>query len=186
AGVGGPGLRPRRALRRRLPGSRARARSARGVDRSLPRRWPGQRGECAHAAGGCGPPPVPDRPGTGLSLRCDGWTALRPGPVATLAVNACPVLGLVTATPFVAACLIMLVGRTRPRGVRLIAVGAAGLTLGLSLYLYLAYDTAAGGFQFREQYPLVRALGISVELGVDGISALMVLLTAIIIFAGAF
>ena len=102
-------------------------------------------------------------------------------------MNGCPVLSLVTATPFVAACLIMLVGRTRPLG------GAAdrrrsrrAVTLGLSLYLYLAYDPAAGGFQFREQYPLVRALGISVELGADGMSVLMVLLTAIIIFAGVF
>jgi NADH:ubiquinone oxidoreductase subunit 4 (subunit M) len=62
-------------------------------------------------------------------------------------VSGFPVLALVTATPFVAACLIMLVGRTRPLGVRLIAVTAAAVTLGLSLYLYLAYDLAAGGFQ---------------------------------------
>jgi NADH-quinone oxidoreductase subunit M len=101
-------------------------------------------------------------------------------------VTDCPVLALVTATPFAGACLIMLFGRTRPLGVRLIAVGASALTLGLALYLYLAYDPAAGGFQFREQYLLVRALGISVELGADGVSVLMVLLTAIIIFAGCF
>ena len=99
-------------------------------------------------------------------------------------MTSCPVLALVTATPFVGACLIMLIGRTRPLGVRLIAVGAAAVTLGLSLYLYLAYDLTAGGYQFREQYPLVRALGISVELGADGMSVLMVLLTAIIITAG--
>jgi NADH-quinone oxidoreductase subunit M len=101
-------------------------------------------------------------------------------------VTAHPVLLLVTATPFVAACLIMLIGRKRPLGVRLIAVAAAAVTLALSLYLYVAYDTAAGGFQFRAQYPLVPALGISLELGADGISVLMILLTAIIIFAGAF
>ena len=97
-----------------------------------------------------------------------------------------PVLSLVTAVPFVAACLIMLVGRTRPIAVRLIAAAAASLTLLLSLYVYVAYDPEAGGFQFREQYPLVRALGIGLELGADGMSALMILLTAIIIFAGVF
>ena len=70
--------------------------------------------------------------------------------------------------------------------VRLIAAVAAGLTLVLSVYVYVVYDPEAGGFQFREQYPLVRALGIGVELGADGISALMILLTAIIIFAGVF
>jgi NADH-quinone oxidoreductase subunit M len=97
-----------------------------------------------------------------------------------------PVLSLVTAIPFVGACLIMLVGRTRPMAVRLIAVGAAGLSLVLSVYVYGAYDAETGGFQFREQYPLVRALGIGIELGADGMSALMILLTAIIIFAGVF
>ena len=56
----------------------------------------------------------------------------------------------------------------------------------LSVYVYAAYDPAAGGFQFRSSYPLVRALGIAIELGADGMSALMVLLTAIIIFAGVF
>jgi NADH-quinone oxidoreductase subunit M len=101
-------------------------------------------------------------------------------------VTGWPVLSLVTAIPFVAACLIMLVGRTRPIAVRLIAAVASGLTLLLSLYVYAAYDPAAGGFQFREQYPLVRALGIGIELGADGMSALMILLTAIIIFAGVF
>jgi NADH-quinone oxidoreductase subunit M len=94
----------------------------------------------------------------------------------------CPVLGLVTVTPLAAAVLIMLIGRTRPLGVRVIAVAAAALTLVLSLYIYLTYDVVAGGFQFRELYPLVPALGISVELGADGMSVLMILLTAIIIF----
>src|SRR5262249_25108983 len=96
------------------------------------------------------------------------------------------VLSLVTVTPFVAAVLIMLLGRTRPLSVRLIAGAAASGMLVLALYLYVAYDTAAGGFQFREQYPLVRAPGISGGLGADGMSVLMVLLTAIIIFAGVF
>jgi NADH-quinone oxidoreductase subunit M len=97
-----------------------------------------------------------------------------------------PVLSLVTVTPFVAAVLIMAFGRTRPIAVRLIATAAASVTLALSVYLYAAYDTAAGGFQFQERYPLVRALGIGVELGADGMSVLMILLTAIIIFAGVF
>ena len=43
---------------------------------------------------------------------------------------------------------------------RLIAAVAAALTLLLSVYVYAAYDPEAGGFQFHEQYPLVRALGI--------------------------
>ena len=75
-----------------------------------------------------------------------------------------PVLSLVTVTPFLAACLIMAFGRTRPMAVRLIATVAASLTLVLSVYVYAAYDAAAGGFQFQERYPLVPSLGIAVEL----------------------
>jgi NADH-quinone oxidoreductase subunit M len=97
-----------------------------------------------------------------------------------------PVLSAITATPFVAACLVMLVGRRRPLAVRLIAAAATGLTLVLATWVYAAYRPTSGGFQFRESYPLVPALGIAVELGADGMSALLVLLTAIIIFAGVF
>ena len=98
-----------------------------------------------------------------------------------------PVLALVTATPLVAAVLIMLLGRTRPLGVRVIAVVAADADArALALHLCRPTTWRPAGFQFRELYPLVRALGISVELGIDGMSVLMVLLTAIIIFAGVF
>src|SRR5207248_108778 len=54
------------------------------------------------------------------------------------------------------------------------------------VHVYLGYVPGGGGYQFQERYPLVPALGVSIELGIDGISALMVLLTAIIIFGGVF
>jgi NADH-quinone oxidoreductase subunit M len=103
-----------------------------------------------------------------------------------LGVSGWPVLSLITAIPLLAAVGILLVGRHRPAAVRGLAAAAAILTLALSLHVYLGYDPGSPGFQFRERYPLVPALGISFELGVDGISVLMVLLTAIIIFGGVF
>jgi NADH-quinone oxidoreductase subunit M len=101
-------------------------------------------------------------------------------------VSGWPVLSLITVAPFVGACLIMLVGRRRPLAVRLIAVAVSAVTLVLSVYVYAAYRPSPGGFQFQERYELVPAVGIAVELGVDGMSVLLVLLTAIIIFAGTF
>src|SRR6266480_4678833 len=71
-----------------------------------------------------------------------------------------PVLSLITWAPFVAAVL--------------------------SLWIYVAYDREAAGFQFYEKVPLVPPLGISYELGVDGVSLLLVLLTSVIIVAGVF
>src|SRR5206468_8989577 len=61
-----------------------------------------------------------------------------------------------------------------------------GISTLLSIYAYATYNHEAAGFQFYEKVPLVPPLGISYELGVDGISLLMVLLTSIIISAGVF
>ena len=62
----------------------------------------------------------------------------------------------------------------------------ATVSLVASLWVYWAYDRAAAGFQFQEQFELVPSLGISYLLAIDGMSALMCLLTSIIIFAGVF
>jgi NADH-quinone oxidoreductase subunit M len=101
-------------------------------------------------------------------------------------VTGFPILSVITWAPFVSALVIMFAARHRPQLVRWAAVAGTGVSLVLSLWLYWAYDRAAAGFQFGETIPLVPSLGISYELAVDGMSLLMVLLTAIIIFAGAF
>src|SRR2546426_3707232 len=85
----------------------------------------------------------------------------------------------------------MLPARRYPPALRLIAAATTGISTAPSLWLYGAYDgesalTGGPGFQFYEKIPLVPPLGINYELGVDGISLLLVLLTSIIIFAGVF
>jgi NADH-quinone oxidoreductase subunit M len=97
-----------------------------------------------------------------------------------------PVLSLITWMPFVGALLIMFTARRSPLAVRLIAAVTTAISTILSLWLYAAYSREAAGFQFYEKVALVPPLGINYELGVDGISLLMVLLTSIIIFAGVF
>jgi NADH-quinone oxidoreductase subunit M len=97
-----------------------------------------------------------------------------------------PILSVITWMPFVGAVLIMFTARRSPLAVRLIAVATTGVSAVLSLWVYGAYDRDAAGFQFYEKIPLVPPLGINYELGVDGISILMTLLTSVIIFAGVF
>src|SRR5215510_3490630 len=97
-----------------------------------------------------------------------------------------PVLSIITWAPFMGALLIMFTARRSPRAVRLIAAATTGISTAASLWIYLAYEREAAGFQFYERLPLVPPLGITYELGVDGMSLLMVLLTSIIIFAGVF
>ncbi|MBI1847780.1 MAG: NADH-quinone oxidoreductase subunit M [Candidatus Rokubacteria bacterium] len=80
----------------------------------------------------------------------------------------------------------MFTARRHPLAVRLIATVSVSVSTVLSILAYAAYNRDAAGFQFYEKAPLVEQLGIGYELGVDGISLLMVLLTSIIIFAGVF
>jgi NADH-quinone oxidoreductase subunit M len=97
-----------------------------------------------------------------------------------------PVLSVITWAPFIGALLIMFLARHRPLLVRLIAVATTAISTVLSLWIYVTYEREAAGFQFYEKVSLVPPLGISYELGVDGMSLLMVLLTSVIIFAGVF
>ncbi|MBI2189840.1 MAG: NADH-quinone oxidoreductase subunit M [Acidobacteria bacterium] len=97
-----------------------------------------------------------------------------------------PVLSIMTWAPFVSALVIMFFARRRPLLVRWTSVVGTGISLLASIWVYWAYDRAAAGFQFQEEFALVPSLGISYLMAVDGISALMALLTSIIIFAGVF
>src|SRR5688572_31952601 len=97
-----------------------------------------------------------------------------------------PILSIMTWAPFVAALVVMFVARHKPLLVRWTSLIGATISLVCSVWVYWAYDRAAAGFQFNEEFALVPSLGISYLLAVDGISALMSLLTSIIIFAGVF
>src|SRR6187551_2100647 len=91
-----------------------------------------------------------------------------------------------TWAPFVAALIVMAFARHRPLLVRWTSLLGATVSLVASLWIYWTYDRAMAGFQFKEQFDLVPSLGIAYQFGVDGMSALMCLLTSIIIFAGVF
>ena len=95
-------------------------------------------------------------------------------------------LSIITWSPFVGAVLIMFLARHRPLLVRVLALITTAIPLVLSIAIYVAYEPEAAAFQFYEELSLVPPLGINYQLGVDGMSLLMVLLTSIIIFAGVF
>jgi len=95
------------------------------------------------------------------------------------------VLTLILAVPCVAATLLFLVPAERKGLVRALGVGAALLTSALSVWLVCAYDQKAAGFQFLQRVPWVPSLGIAYQVGVDGMSVAMVLLTTIVFLAGS-
>src|SRR6266498_1071209 len=95
-------------------------------------------------------------------------------------------LSIITWSPFVGAVLIMFLARHRPLLVRVLALVTTALPLALSIAIYVGYEREAAGFQFYEELSLVPSLGINYIVAIDGMSALLALLTSIIIFAGVF
>jgi len=95
-----------------------------------------------------------------------------------------PVLSVITFTPIVAGMIILLMPSEKKNETRGIALAAATFALLLSFWMYFNYDAAAGGYQFVERYNWLPVLGISLHLGVDGISAPLVLLTGVVMFTG--
>ena len=89
-------------------------------------------------------------------------------------------LTLIIFIPLLAALVLLLVNKDDTRTIRNISVGAAGLTFLLSLALLLRFDSAQLGMQFTENHAWVPMLHINYQLGVDGISLWLVVLTAFI------
>ena len=63
---------------------------------------------------------------------------------------------------------------------RLVALGTTLLTLLLSVGLYAGFDNAESGMQFVERVPWIESLSVYYYLGVDGLSAPLILLTTFI------
>jgi NADH-quinone oxidoreductase subunit M len=95
------------------------------------------------------------------------------------------ILNLLLLTPMVATVLLFLVPASSRLLIRGLSVGAAVLTCGIGAWLYFNYDQSVGGIQFLYRMDWAPSLGISHQLGVDGISVAMVLLTGIVYLAGS-
>ena len=80
--------------------------------------------------------------------------------------------------------VILLLPPAKVRAIKWASVIFSGLTLLLSLYLYVAYDQGRGGLQFVEKRLWVDSLGIYYFNAADGFNLPMLLLTGIVFFTG--
>ena len=94
-----------------------------------------------------------------------------------------PNLSLLLLLPLFGLGLICLIPADRSNLIRRISNIAVLLPFILSIWIYLAYDHVAGGFQFIQNIPWVVPFGISYHLGVDGINSLLLLLLGAASFA---
>jgi len=96
-----------------------------------------------------------------------------------------PILSIITFFPLLGAIALLCFPKRWDRAIPWTALWVAGMNLLLAVALILAYlalGTApvGGTFSFHEQLTWIHALGIYYSLGVDGISALLVALTALL------
>lgn len=86
--------------------------------------------------------------------------------------------------PVAAAAFIFFLPSRAVRAIRAVSLAAASVSLAAALWVFAAYDRAAGGYQFVDKAAWAPSLGIDYHAGVDGISAVLVLLTALCSFSG--
>jgi NADH-quinone oxidoreductase subunit M len=96
-----------------------------------------------------------------------------------------PFLTVIVFTPIVTGMLILLVPKDRKNLIRWMALIGATLALSLSLWVYVGYDQSVGGYQFmNDPIEWIPQLGITFQVGVDGMNLPLVLLTGIVMFTG--
>ena len=89
-------------------------------------------------------------------------------------------LSVLVFLPAAGAVLLLFFPRSAVGAARAFSIAVSVLELALSLALWTRFDLLQQGFQFREKIAWIPQLGISYNVGLDGISLLLVLLTTVL------
>jgi len=99
-----------------------------------------------------------------------------------VSANGLPWLSFLVFFPLVAAVLLLLLPQGAERAARIGGTIAAAVELVVSLPLWWRVIPGQPGFQFEETHAWIPAIGARYHLGVDGVSALLALLTTFMTF----
>jgi len=94
--------------------------------------------------------------------------------------RAFPFLTVLVLVPVGAALLALVVPKRASWVIRGVGLAASLGVLGIAAAVLDEFQAGVGGYQMVSQHPWVGSLGISWNLGVDGISLFLVLLTALL------
>ena len=100
-----------------------------------------------------------------------------------------PLLSLAIWVPIVFGVLVLATGADRNATLaRPLALVGSVLGFLVTLPLYAQFDSSAGGFQFQELVPWIASFRVNYQLGIDGVSLLLILLnsftTVLVVIAG--
>jgi NADH-quinone oxidoreductase subunit M len=91
-----------------------------------------------------------------------------------------PVIATLVLLPIAGGVIVLFLPRRRPELALPVAIAASILPLGAAGYLLWEFEVGDAGFQFVEKVAWYEAWGVSWHVGIDGISLLLVVLTAIL------
>ena len=89
-------------------------------------------------------------------------------------------LSIVIFLPLAGAIILLFLPRGSELLIKVVSLAASLLTFIISLKLFFDFKVGSGDFQFIERYEWLPDLGITYQLGIDGISLFLVLLTTFI------
>lgn len=89
-----------------------------------------------------------------------------------------PLLSILILAPTAGALILSLIPADQTRLLKMIALGVSLIVFVFSLPVYFGFDPSQAAFQFEEKYEWIPAFQATYHLGVDGLSLLMILLTA--------
>ena len=99
-------------------------------------------------------------------------------------MNDFPILSLITYLPLLGALVIFFWANASPNTTRQIALWASVASFVASLVMLASFDSNESGMQMTEHMTWLPSVGINYDMGVDGISVLLVVLTTLLSMIG--
>lgn len=96
-------------------------------------------------------------------------------------MNALPLLTILTLVPLLGGIIVAGLPSDQKRLARGLGLACSGLSLALVIGIGTQFHCALGTLQFEERYPWIQPLGVEYHVGADGLSLLMLFLTAIVV-----
>src|SRR5437764_929598 len=96
-------------------------------------------------------------------------------------MNGFPWITVLTLTPLIGGLVIVGIGAQRSHLARSLALTFSLASLGLAILVWKNFDATLTELQFVERHLWIPSLGIEYFVGVDGLSLLMILLSAIVV-----
>ena len=90
-----------------------------------------------------------------------------------------PVLSAITFVPLLISVIVLIIPKSKENLIRWTTTILSLIPLALSIYIYIVVQADPGTMQFKEEYSWIPAIDVFYRMGVDGLSAIMLVLTAL-------